>query len=195
MRMRYVLIVSSLLLISAVAAVLIELGTRGSTAISYTHTPIIGGHAAPEVTFERLVTNSDLVVLGEVTSKQIGTERCCEAFDSRLLPTMPEPVRRVDTLVIEVTESLRGNGPSEITIKTQRPGGNVQRSGDDELALLEFDVGQTYVFFLVEREGHYKFQGVSKGRWPVDEGTVTQTGTGVTYDKATLREELASYNQ
>ena len=62
MRMRYVLIVSSLLLISAVAAVLIELGTRGSTATTYTQTPVIGGHR-DELTIERLATKSDLVVL------------------------------------------------------------------------------------------------------------------------------------
>ena len=66
------------------------------------------------------------------------------------------------------------------------------RSGDDELALLEFDVGQTYVLFLIEREGHYLIQGVSRGRWTVDGDAVTQTGTGVTYDKATLRKELIS---
>lgn len=69
------------------------------------------------------------------------------------------------------------------------------RSGDDELALLEFDVGQTYVLFLVERESHYKIQGVSRGRWIVDGDTATQTGTGATYDKATLSKKLISYNR
>ena len=105
---------------------------------------------------------------------------------------MPGPVRRVDTLVVKVKESYKGNGSSEITIKAQMPGGNVMRSGDDELALLEFDLGQTYVLFLVKRESHYKIQGVSRGRWTVDGDAVTQTGTGVTYDKATLRKELIS---
>ncbi len=124
MRVRYLLIISSLLLITAVVAVVIELGTRGSTATTYTQTPVIGGHR-DELTIERLATKSDLVVLVEVTSKQTGTEPCCEQFASRLLPTMSEPVRRVDTVVAEVRESFRGNGPSEITIKTHRPGGNV----------------------------------------------------------------------
>ncbi len=107
---------------------------------------------------------------------------------------MHAPVRSVDTIVVEVKESLWGNGPSEITIKTQKPGGNVRRSGDDELALMEFDVGQSYLLFLVEREGHYLIQGVTGGRWTVDGDAATQTGTGVTYDKTTLREELVSHN-
>ena len=192
---RLALYISSLLMLSAVVVVILLARVGVSSAVSDADTPTIGGAAAPEVTFERLVENSDVVVLGEITSKQVSMEPCCERFAGRLSPSMPAPVRRVETLQVDVQESFRGNGSSNLTIKVQRPGGNIIRSGDDELSLLEFDVGQSYVLFLVEREGHYLIQGVTKGRWTVNEGMVEQTATGVTFDQSTLRETIASYKQ
>ncbi len=190
------LITGSLVVISlAVAIVFVAGASRASLASSRADTPTIGGHAAPEVTFERLVKNSDLVVLGEVTSRQVGIAPCCERFAGRLSPSMPAPVRRVDTLRVNVQESLWGKNSPEVTIKVQRPGGNVIQSGDAELALLEFEVGQTYLLFLVDREDHHLIQGVSRGRWTANEGVFVQTATGVKYDQETLHERLASYRR
>ncbi len=194
-RGRVALFISSLVVISAVAAVIFIVGAGVSSAVSESDTPTIGGHAAPEVAFERLAENSDLVVLGVITSKEASLVPCCGRFAERLSSSMPAPVRRVETLQVNIQESFKGSRSSSLTVKVQRPGGNVIRSGDDELSLLEFDVGQTYVLFLVEREGHSLIQGVSRGRWTVNEGTFEQTGTGVTLDETTMRESLASDSQ
>ena len=131
---RLALYISSLLMLSAVVVVILLARVGVSSAVSDADTPTIGGAAAPEVTFERLVENSDVVVLGEITSKQVSMEPCCERFAGRLSPSMPAPVRRVETLQVDVQESFRGNGSSNLTIKVQRPGGNIIRSGDDELS-------------------------------------------------------------
>ncbi len=188
-------IIISLLVLSRVAAVFQVAGPSVSSDAGRADTSTIGGHQAPEVTFERLVEKSDLVVLGEIMLKSSGLESCCQQIATRLSSDMPPPVRRVDTLTFNVQDTFKGNSSSELTIKVQKPGGNIIRSGDDELALLEFDAGQAYLLFLVERDGHYLIQGVSKGRWVVNEGMAEQTGTGVTYDAAQLREMVVSNSQ
>ena len=196
MRPRHlILIIISLLMLSTVAAAFQVAGPSAASKAGLAYTPTIGGHQAPEVTLERLVEKSDLVVLGEIVLKSSGLESCCQQIATRLSSDMPPPVRRVDTLTFNVQDTFIGDSSSELKIKVQMPGGNIRRSGDDELALLEFDVGQTYLLFLVERDGHYLIQGVSKGRWIVNEGMAEQTGTGVTYDPAQLREMVVSSSQ
>ncbi len=196
MRPRHlILIIISLLMLSTAAAAFQVARPSVSSGAGRADTPTIGGHQAPEVTLERLVEKSDLVVLGEIVLKSSGLESCCQQIATRLSSDMPPPVRRVDTLTFNVQDTFIGDSSSELKIKVQMPGGNIRHSGDDELALLEFDVGQTYLLFLVERDGHYLIQGVSKGRWVVNEGMAEQTGTGVTYDPAQLREMVVSNSQ
>ncbi len=190
-----IFIIISLLMLSTVAAVFQVARPSVSSGAGRADTPTIGGHQAPEVTIEHLLEKSDLVVLGEIMLKSSGLESCCQQIATRISSDMPPPVRRVDTLTFNVQDTLKGSSSSELTIKVQKPGGNIIRSGDDELALLEFDAGQVYLLFLVERDGHYLIQGVSKGRWIVNEGMAEQTGTGVTYDPAQLREMVVSSSQ
>ena len=66
-------------------------------------------------------------------------------------------------------------------------------SGDDNLELMVFEVGQKYVLFLIEREGHYVVQGYSGGMWSVDGYVATLVKTGGAIPLHSLREKVADY--
>ncbi len=158
------------------------------------YTAGIGGHA-PTVpaTFDRVARYSDLVALGTVTAKSSDLVPCCNSLASRLPGENAQPVRLVETITFAVQDQYKGGEQSTLTIQTHKPGGNIRRSGDSELALLQFEVGQQYVLFLVERSDHYVVQGVSKGHWAVNGDMAVQAGTGESYTKTQLRDKVASY--
>ena len=98
------------------------------------------------------------------------------------------PGSLVETLSDQST--YKGSASETLTIKTQKPFGNYGTSGDEELEIMDFQVGRQYVLFLVERADHYKVQGVSKGMWAVDVDVATLVGTGESFSPAQLREKV-----
>ena len=161
------------------------------------YTPRIGGHGSLTAsTFQNVTNYSDIVAIGTVTDKSSGLVPCCESMAARAavhFPDAPGPSRMVETITLNVQTAYKGSPPSALTIKTEKPGGTVGRSGDEKLALLDFEVGQQYVLFLVERAGHYEIQGSVKGMWFVDGIEAVQVGTGERYTPAELQEKVESY--
>ena len=99
-----------------------------------------------------------------------------------------------ETITVSVQNTYKGNAPAVLTIVTQKPGGAVGRSGDEELlAPMEFAVGQQYVLFLVERADHYEVQAYVRGYWAVNGDMAVQPGTDKSYTKTQLRDKVASY--
>ena len=151
---------------------------------------VIGGHLAPIPTFENLVTHSDVVAQARVTAWETELVPCCSSIAARLPEGRPAPVRRWDTVTFEVNNTLKGTTEPLIKVKTQMPGGNISRSSDEALELMQFEVGQDYLLFLVSRDGHYLVQGVEKGRWTVSGDSMTQTGTGLTHSRAEIAQKV-----
>ncbi len=197
MKKRHILmgLVGSLILMLAAIAAVFHMSPPDTLPMRDDgYIPVIGGHApmAP-ATFDRVSRYSDIAALGTVTAKSSDLAPCCDSLVARLPGENPQPVRLVDTITFEIMDLYKGSGQSTLTVQTHRPGGNVRRSGDSELALLQFEVGQQYVLFLVERADHYVVQGVSKGHWAVNGDTAVQAGTGESYTKTQLRDKVASH--
>ncbi len=156
-------------------------------------TGLIGGPLAPVPSFEDLVRHSDVVAQGRVTAKTSNLESCCPSMADRLPDSMPAPVRLVESVTLSVDNTLKGTAGSEITVKTEKEGGNVWVEGDEERALLTFEVGEVYLLFLAEQDDHYKVQGFEMGRWTTDGDALTQTDTGVTFSRAEIAQKVAEH--
>ena len=130
--------------------------------------------------FNNIARYSDLVVLGEITEKSDETTSW--------------PVRLLETMTLNVLDTYKGNSPSSLIVKERKPiSGGVMYSGDEHRERMVFSVGQKYVLFLIEREGHYVVQGYSRGMWSVDGDTATLAETGETIPLYRLRERVSDF--
>ena len=196
MKKRHVLMVMVgalfLLLVGVAVAFTMDEGFVPSRADGLT--PNIGGsHSVMPQTFDTINTWTDAVVVGTVTEKTSGLVPCCDSIATRVathLPGQPGPTRLQDTITFSVESIYKGTAPATVTIKTERPGGSVIRSGDDVLELMDFQVGGKYVLFLIARDGYYAVQGYYRGMWAVDGDVATQLGTGETLSTTEINERV-----
>ena len=190
-------VVGSLVLLSAAVVVLVDSLRYDRDQAPPTrddgYTAQIGGELPMTwPTFKNVTKWSDIVVLGEVTATSSGLP-CCNSMATRVathFPNSPGPSRLVETITLSLQSTYKGSASETLTIKTQKPFGNYGTSGDEELEIMDFQVGRQYVLFLVERADHYKVQGVSKGIWAVDVDVATLVGTGESFSPAQLREKV-----
>ena len=191
-------LVGSLVLLSAAVVVLVDSLRYDRDQAPPTrddgYTAQIGGELPMTwPTFKNVTKWSDIVVLGEVTATSSELAPCCNSMATRVathFPNSPGPTFLVETITLSVQSAYKGSAPAVLTIKTPKPGGTVGMSGDEELEIMDFQVGRQYVLFLVERADHYKVQGVSKGMWAVDVDVATLVGTGESFSPAQLREKV-----
>ncbi len=160
-------------------------------------TPGIGGsHSIMPYSFDRVTEWTDAVVLGTVTAKTTEFVPCCQKMAERWTTHFPNepPLRRLqESITFTVESGYKGNLPSTstITIKAQKPGeGTVGSSGDEDLALMDFQEGQKYVLFLVARDGYYRVQSYSDGMWTVDGSDATQLVRGETLTLTEINDKV-----
>ena len=191
-------VVGSLVLLSAAVVVLVDSlrydWDQAPSPRDDGYTAQIGGELpATRPTFKNVTKWSDTVVLGEVTATSSELAPCCNSMATRVATRFPNsggPTRLQETITLSVQSAYMGSAPAVITIVTQKPGGTVRVSGDEETELMDFQVGRQYVLFLVERDGHHVVQGVSKGMWAVEGDVATLVGTGESFSPAQLREKV-----
>ena len=191
-------IVGSLVLLSAAVVVLVDSlrydPDQAPPARDDGYTAQIGGELPiTRPTFKNVAKWSDIVVLGEVTATSRALVQCCDSMATRMATRFPNsggPIRLQETITISVQDAYKGSAPETLTIQTQKPGGTVIRSGDDELELMDFQVGAKYVLFLIARDGYYQVQGLFRGMWAVDGDVATQLGTGESFSPTQLREKV-----
>ena len=191
-------IVGSLVLLSAAVVVLVDSlrydPDQAPPARDDGYTAQIGGELPiTRPTFKNVTKWSHIVVLGEVTATSSELAPCCNSMATRVathFPNSPGPTFLVETITLSVQSAYKGSAPAVLTIKTPKPGGTVGMSGDDELELMDFQVGAKYVLFLIARDGYYQVQGLFRGMWAVDGDVATQLGTGESFSPTQLREKV-----
>ncbi len=183
----------------AISAVFITNRTDGHSTSFAVHDHSHEGHGSLTSGLEVIKPINELSGMVDVVVRGVPTSR---TTDKRQIPARahrpdaPARFKYVDTVQFQVSEYLKGDGPSVISVFDKG-------TGAPDIALPQLTANQEYVLFLESTEGSsfwgdgYIVTGPAQGRWVVTETSdsgaatpVTPGGTGVTTSQIQVTREF-----